>query len=89
MELKTQIKKRNHLTIIARILECAIDGAKKTKIMYEANLSYTQLESYLPFLVKLGLMDKNVLKNITLYKTTRKGLSFLEKFKELTEILTG
>ena len=51
----TSRKRRDHLDIIAEMLEVARDGALKTKIMYEANLSFAQLNEYLSFLLEIGL----------------------------------
>ena len=41
------MKYRSRTDIVALILEATKDGAAKTKIMYKAFLSYSQLKDYL------------------------------------------
>lgn len=69
-------KYRDRLEVTVDILNAAKEGAKKTRIMYVANLSYTLLEKYLKETAKLGFVC--VKDNV--YSTTRKGLAFLEKY---------
>ncbi|MEM3640453.1 MAG: winged helix-turn-helix domain-containing protein [Candidatus Bathyarchaeia archaeon] len=80
-------KKRDKLYIIAEILEIAKDGALKTQIMYEANLSFTQLNDYLRFMLKIGLLNKLAQNDKDVYVTTEKGLNFLQRYLEITELL--
>ncbi|MEM1540684.1 MAG: winged helix-turn-helix domain-containing protein [Candidatus Bathyarchaeia archaeon] len=80
-------KRRDKLYIIAEILDIAKDGVLKTQIMYRANLSFTQLNDYLEFMVKVNLIDKIVEKGKEIYKATPKGLDFLQRYRELTGLL--
>jgi predicted transcriptional regulator len=80
-------KRRDKMYIIAEILEIAKDGSLKTQIMYRANLSFTQLNDYLNFLLKINLIEKNVQNDKEVYKSTGKGLDFLERYREITELL--
>jgi predicted transcriptional regulator len=84
-----QKRTRDKLYIIAEILDIAeeTNGVLKTQIMYRANLSYTQLNDYLEFLLKNGLLTKVVLDNKKVYKTTPKGIQFLQSYREITELL--
>ncbi|HET8793716.1 MAG TPA: winged helix-turn-helix domain-containing protein [Nitrososphaeraceae archaeon] len=43
--------------MVALILKCASGGATKTKIMYNAYLSYNQLREYLTMLMENELVD--------------------------------
>lgn len=43
--------RRSEIEIISKILDLSKSGAKKTEILYRGNLSYMQLQKYLPFLV--------------------------------------
>jgi predicted transcriptional regulator len=52
-------KNRSSIDIVANILEIAKDGAKKTRIMYLANLSFDQLKKYLNFLIDKNLLEYN------------------------------
>ena len=72
-------KRRDKLYIIAEVLEIAKEGILKTQIMYRANLSFTQLHSYLRFMLKINLLKKFVRNDKEFYKTTDKGLEFLQR----------
>ena len=80
-------KRRDKLCIIAEILEIAKEGTLKTQIMYKANLSFTQLNDYLKFLLKTALLKKFVSKEKVVYAVTEKALDFLQRYYELTELL--
>ncbi|HLE75364.1 MAG TPA: winged helix-turn-helix domain-containing protein [Candidatus Bathyarchaeia archaeon] len=82
-------KRRDRLSIIAEILEIAKDGTLKTQIMYKANLSFTQLNEYLEFMLKIRLLEKLNANGKDVYITTEKGLDFLQRHYELTELLKG
>jgi len=80
-------KRRDKLYIIAEILEIAKDGVLKTQIMYRANLSFTQLNDYLNFMLKNALLEKASLNDKEVYKATKKGIIFLQSYREITELL--
>jgi predicted transcriptional regulator len=80
-------KRRDKLYIIAEILQIAKDGVLKTQIMYRANLSFTQLNEYIRFMLKNELLDKVTLNNKESYRATEKGLNFLQRYHEITELL--
>lgn len=80
-------KRRDKLYIIAEILDITKDGALKTQIMYRANLSFTQLNEYINFMLKLKLLEKNVENDKEKYRATEKGLNFLQRYREITQLL--
>jgi predicted transcriptional regulator len=80
-------KRRDKLYIVAEILEIAKDGTLKTQIMYRANLSFTQLNDYLDFMLKNGLLDMLSRNDKDVYVASEKGMSFLERYREITELL--
>ncbi len=82
-------KRRDRLYIIAEILEIAKDGTLKTQIMYRANLSFTQLNDYLRFMLRINLLNKIVENDKEIYKATGKGIDFLQRYREITELLKG
>ena len=82
-------KRRDRLCIIAEILEIAKNGTLKTQIMYKANLSFAQLSEYLKYLLKIRLLDKLDATGKEVYIVTEKGLDFLQRHSELTELLKG
>jgi predicted transcriptional regulator len=80
-------KRRDKLYIIAEILQIAKDGTLKTQIMYRANLSFTQLNDYLKFMLKISLLDKTSENDKEIYKATEKGIDFLQRYREIAELL--
>jgi len=80
-------KRRDKLSIIAEILEIAKAGTLKTQIMYKANLSFAQLNDYLKFMLKTSLLKQFVVKGKDVYEATEKGVDFLQRHFELTELL--
>jgi len=72
-------KYRDRLQIIADMLSVVRGGAKKTHIMYQANLSYTLLGRYLSEVLDAGLVSVD---DEDLYRLTRRGQNFLDRFNE-------
>jgi len=70
---------RDRLQIIADILSIAGRRAKKTQIMYQANLSYRLLCRYLNDVVKADLI---CVENADCFKLTNKGEDFLTRYQE-------
>ena len=68
-------------------MEIAKDGTLKTQIMYKANLSFAQLNDYLKFMLKIGLLNKFRTNGKDVYEATDKGVDFLQRHFELTELL--
>ena len=71
---------RSRLDIIADILHVASQNAKKTQIMYQANLSYKVLTKYLKEVSKASLINFEDEKQC--YMLTAKGREFLEAYQE-------
>ena len=80
-------KRRDRLTIMAQILNIAREGTLKTQIMYRANLSFAQLNEYLSLLQEVKLLKVNTEDGRTMYKTTPKGVKYLENFAEIKDLL--
>jgi len=80
-------KRRSRLSIIAEVLDVARRGAIKTRIMYGASLSFAQLSDYLSFLLDAGLLKTVETAKKTIYKTTNKGLLYLQSYMEIEEML--
>ncbi len=67
---------RSRIDVSIDILNAALgEGTTKTRLMYEAFVSFEELREYLSELIKLGLMETTATERI--YKTTRKGKEFL------------
>jgi predicted transcriptional regulator len=85
--MNTTSKRRDKFSIVSEILEIAKEGTLKTQIMYKANLSFTQLNDYLKFMLTTTLLEKFSARGKTMYAATEKGLDFLQRYCELTEML--
>jgi predicted transcriptional regulator len=70
------------LEIAVDILEVAKSGSHKTRIMYQANLSFELLRKYLDYLTRAGLLRAGE-REARVFVTTAKGHRFLEEFYEL------
>ena len=79
------MKYRNRCEIISNILESAKTGITKTKIMYNAFLSYAQMINYLKYLQEHALLIFE--EKTQLYRTTKKGLGFLKLSRELSQVM--
>ena len=80
------MKYRSRTEIVCNILDAANKGgATKTKIMYFAFLSYTQLHEYLSLLVENKLLEYR--NGTQTYKTTEKGLNYIKMYREIGELL--
>ena len=75
-------KYRNRLQIIADILSIANSGARKTRIMFHANLSYRLLCRYLGDLLDSGLVEFEANE---CYVITVKGKEFLSRHVEYSK----
>lgn len=72
------MKYRRGFEIIADILKAAKNGARKTRIMYIANLSHSLLEKYLAKTIDIGF----IILNNDCYEVTERGQLFLERFEQ-------
>jgi predicted transcriptional regulator len=75
---------RGKLDIIADILHVVSGNAKKTQIMYQANLSYRVLQRYLAEIAGASLIDYENEKQR--YILTDKGREFLDAYQEYSRI---
>lgn len=73
--------RRNDLDICADILRVAKRGAKKTQIVYQANLNFKIVKKYLKRLIENGLLDS--FEKERLFRTTSKGVDFHVQYSEL------
>jgi predicted transcriptional regulator len=80
-------KRRDKLYIIAEILEISKQGILKTQIMYRANLSFTQLNGYVGFMLKNELLEKSLFNDKEIYKATNRGLKFLQSYHEIVQLV--
>ena len=82
---KKGVKYRSRTEITSMILEIVSHGSTKTKIMYKAYLSYTQLNQYISFLIENKLIEYK--SGTELYTLTKNGLRALHLYKELDDMI--
>jgi predicted transcriptional regulator len=80
------MKYRSRTDIIAMILQSAMKGATKTRLMYSAYLSYAQVVEYLHFLTERRLISFE--EESQEYKLTEQGLKFLRVYDEISDIVS-
>ena len=80
------MKYRSRTDIIAMILQAAINGATKTRIMYGAYLSYAQVKEYLSFLMEKELIRYE--EGSAIYKLTQKGVQLLHVYEDISDMIT-
>ena len=84
-------RRRSELDIITEILELTLNETKKTNILYKVNLSYLQLQNYLPFLIKKQILEECLVKDkdksYIYYKITTKGLGLLNYARKTLNLL--
>lgn len=69
--------RRNNLEIAAEIVSICKDGAKKTWIVYGANLNFRTINRYLDWLLGSGFLQKDG----GMYTTTPEGEDFLDEYE--------
>ena len=79
------VKYRSRTEITIAILESARTGSTRTKILYNAYLSYLQLMPYLKLLQDSGLLEYE--DTTQLYKVTDKGFKFLNMSNDLNRLM--
>ncbi len=78
---------RNRTEIISQILEAANGNVDitKTRLMYKAYLSQSQLKEYVEILTENDLLSYNSVTRT--FRTTQKGLRFLKLYNEIDQLL--
>jgi predicted transcriptional regulator len=81
-------RRRSNIEIIADMLRVGENGAGKTEIMYTANMSYSQIQKYLDYLVNQGFINKvNMDNTMIAYQVTASGLKLLKAIDSLMEMM--
>jgi predicted transcriptional regulator len=75
--------RRNDLDICADILRVARRGAKKTHLVYRANLNFSIVKKYILKLMEGGFLEAENGR----YFTTEGGVRFLEQYEEISSSL--
>jgi predicted transcriptional regulator len=81
-------QKRSNVEISADILKVAVDGAKKSHLVYQANLNFEIINGYLKELTSSGLLI-GPLTGSKLYTTTEKGIAFINYVHGIEQFTTS
>ena len=84
------VQMRSQMDIMASILNEAVKGTKKTRIMYRCNLSHRQLQRYLKLLLGMELLrsvSKKESGKTYYFKTSAKGRAFLDAYRKLKALM--
>ena len=80
--------RRSNIEIIGDMLRVGENGAGKTEIMYTVNMSYSQIQKYLGFLIGHGFIDRLEVGNPAVtYQVTEKGKGLLKSIDSVLEVL--
>ena len=82
--------RRSKIEMYVDILEVLAHNGplKLTHIMYQVNVNCNMLREYLTFLTKQGLVEVKIIgKERKVYAITQLGVTVLEQFRELKEVL--
>ena len=80
-------ERRDRLGILAEILDVAKDKQGKTRIMYSVNLSFSQVNEYLKFLIEMGFIKVQKINGKKSYETTSKGYDYIDNYVEMSQLL--
>ena len=78
--------KRSDMKISSDILKVTLNGAKKSHIVYKANLNFQLGKKYMDHLMSCGLIRGPSDLDKTFY-TTARGVEFIKYFEGLKEFL--
>ena len=74
-------KKRNNDVIASEILKICVNGANKTRIVYQANLNFVTATPYINRFTERGFLEAIREGSRIVYKTTAKGMDLKERFE--------
>lgn len=81
------MKYRSRNEIVSMILDSVSSGATKTRIMYQAYLSYTQLKEYLAYLEQGEIIKYE--EGTQIYRITEKGRKLMHLYEEIGEMVSS
>jgi predicted transcriptional regulator len=72
---RSRRRKRNRYEVLAALVKSSKGGARKTNLMFQANLSFVLLNKYLSFLLERGFIENRD----GLFFPTHAGLVYLKR----------
>ena len=88
--MKSSKRRRGRVEVICDILSEALDGANKTRLMYNCNLNFLRFNNYLAELLDAGLLSgsQSTPESIVMYTTTDKGRELLKVLRKAGEFMS-
>jgi predicted transcriptional regulator len=88
--METNRRRRSRIEVICDILNEALGGANKTRLMYHCNLNFMRFNRYLQELLDAGLVERvgSNPEGIVLYKTSDKGRELVKVLRKANEFLS-
>lgn len=80
-------KKRDSLLILAGMLKNAVNGIKKTQLLYKSNLNSETIKKYIWYTIKNEYLQWRREGKEGIFITTPKGIKLLEKISDVVELL--
>jgi predicted transcriptional regulator len=89
-EMETNRRRRSRIEVICDILNEALGGANKTRLMYHCNLNFMRFNRYLQELLDAGLVERidSNPEGIVLYRTSDKGRELVKVLRKANEFLS-
>jgi predicted transcriptional regulator len=82
-------KKRTNDLIASEILKICVNGATKTRIVYQANLNFLSAKPYLDRFTERGFLEAIPKGSRIIYKTASKGMDLKERFERFQSEIVG
>lgn len=80
-------RRRDHLEIIASILDACRYSTRKTRVMSQCNMNYPQFMGYLDLLLKANLLLTENDSRSNLFTVSGKGKDFLKAYNNVMTML--
>lgn len=83
-------RRRSRTEVILDIINEALGGANKTRLMYRCNLNFVRFNRYLKELLDAGVVEcvRANPRRVKLYKTTDKGRELLMVLRRASELMS-
>ncbi|RLE62207.1 MAG: hypothetical protein DRJ47_11040 [Thermoprotei archaeon] len=85
------MRRRSYIDVLVEILNEALNGCTKTRLIYRCNLNYQSSKRHLNKLLNARLLVKvkQTSNNATLYKTSEKGKELLQVLRRAKRLISG
>jgi predicted transcriptional regulator len=85
--LTTRRERRTPFEVIASILDACQYGTRRTRVMYQCNMSFKQLADYLDLLLETNLLLNDNNHQYSLLRVSSKGKDFLKAYNSMKTLM--